>query len=424
MSFTKFARPIQIKLHQFCYSFKGNFSRPVNKFVHQMIFGILKSGTVQLNAIGRSLQEKIPLKKTTSRLGHHLAKPDLWLKVSQSTLQAQAATLRQCRFAICDLSDLCKEYAEQMEGLATVYDGSEQELGQGYWLSNVTAVNDDASIIVPAFSELFSHDVEVTSENQKILNAVETVLPYCAPDAVSVFDRGGDRRLLLNAHLKADRQFIVRQTGDRHLLYRGQEFAFDKLTAKIKLRWAYTVERIHKNKIQKRTYDCGAIPVQLTADGKQLWLVVMKNRKGGYCWLLCYFKNCQSVKEAVDLAIKGYGLRWKIEEVHRQIKSDYNLEAMCLQRYEALKTMNALLWMAASFLYTKLESLAIKIVFHPELALVNRKKLKDVLRFIYYKLAEAFKRIMAVSRIYDKTIFTQTDQQIALNLLDPATAGG
>jgi len=33
--------------------------------------------------------------------------------------------------------------------------------------------------------------------------------------------------------------------------------------------------------------------------------------------------------------------------------------------------------MAVSFLYTRLESLVLKIIYHPELALVNRKKFKQ-----------------------------------------------
>jgi hypothetical protein len=106
--------------------------------------------------------------------------------------------------------------------------------------------------------------------------------------------------------------------------------------------------------------------VHLTATGKLLWLVVMKKRHGAYCWLLCYFKDCSSAQAAVELAVKGYGLRWKIEEVHRQIKVDYHLEEIRLERYEALKTMNALLWMAVSFLYTRLESLALTIISLPE----------------------------------------------------------
>jgi len=423
MSFTRFTQPMQTKLHQFCHSFADHFSRPENKFIRQMVFGILKGGSVQINTIARSLQEKISLKKTAKRLGTHLASPGLWQEVSHATLDAQASRLRKCRFVIIDPSDICKDYAEQMEGIATVYDGSEKELGHGYALCDLTVVDDDAQTIIPIYSELFSHLAEVTSENEKILNATETVMPYCDPEAICVHDRGGDREILLNAHLEAGRQFIARQTGARHLFYQGQEHSFDFLTRKTRLRWAYTIERVHKNKVRKRTYDCGAVRVRLDANGKSLWLVVMKGRHGGYCWLLCYFKNCHSAQEAVALALKGYGLRWKIEEVHRQIKVDYHLEAICLQRYEALKTMNALLWMAVSFLYTRLESLAIEIIFHPELALVNRKRPKDVLRFIYYKLALAFKKIMAIARLYDKIVFTQPDRQLTLTLNEPMPVG-
>lgn len=187
---------------------------------------------------------------------------------------------------------------------------------------------------------------------------------------------------MLNAHLAAERQVIVRQTGERHLCYQGKKHSFDFLTRKARLKWAYTVERIHKNKIRKRTYDCGALRVSLDENGKSLWLVVMKGRHGGYCWLLCYFKDCRSAKQAVELALKGYGLRWKIEEVHHEIKVDYKLEAIRVERFDALKTMVALLWTAVSCLYTRLERLAPEPIFHPTLALVNRKKLKEVLRFM------------------------------------------
>ena len=54
----------------------------------------------------------------------------------------------------------------------------------------------------------------------------------------------------------------------------------------------------------------------------------------GSCWLLCHLKS-GTEQDAVKDAFRGYGHRWKIEEVHRQIKMDYDLEMICLQRYEA-----------------------------------------------------------------------------------------
>jgi len=346
----------------------------------------------------------------------------LWQQVTSATLKTQAASLRKCGFVIVDLSDITKKYAKKMEGQAGVYDGSEGETGFGYWLCNITAVNDDASIVVPTYSELFSHTAEVTSENEKILNAVGQVAPLCAPDNILLLDRGGDRIELFQPHLHADQQFIVRQVGNRHLIYKNKKRSFKYLTQHTALHWTITVERIHKNKVRKLTFDCGALPVQLTATGKRLWLVVMKRRHGGYCWLLCYFKNCASAQAAVELAVRGYGLRWKIEEVHRQIKGDYHQEAIRLERYEALKTMNALLWMAVSFLYTRLENLALEIIAVLELGLVNRRNPKDLLRFKFYKLAAAVKRIVAVARLYDKITFPQVERQMFLPLTDPALA--
>lgn len=423
MPFTELTRPVQIKLYQFHRTFADDFSRPVDKFIRQMVFGILKSGSVQLNRIARDLHERIPLKKVTQRLGAHLEKAGLWLNVAMATLRAQAPSLRRCRFVIFDISDISKSYVQKMEGLAGVRDGSSGEIGLGYWLCNVTAVDETGTVIVPVYSELFSHTAEVTSENQKILDAVHRVMPLCGPEAISVLDRGGDRGVLLRAYLKDDRQFIARQNATRYLFYRGHKCSFAFLTRMTTLRQRCTVKRTHKNKVHTLTYDCGAIRVRLTATGKPLWLVVMKARNRGYCWLLCHFKYCCSAKAAVELAVRGYGLRWKIEEVHRQIKGDYQLEAIRLQRYEALKTMNALLWMAVSFLYTRLESLALRIIYHPELGLVNRKGLGAMLRFIYYKLAAAVKKILAVSRLYDKIAFPRADRQLLLPIFLPLSNG-
>ncbi len=422
-SFRDFTKPLQIKLHQFCANLAPRFSRPVNKFIQQMVFGILKSSSVQLNSIGRSLQEKISLKKVTQRLGAHLGKPGLWQEISTATVAMQTASLRQCGFVIVDLSDIAKTYAQKMEGLAGVYDGSEGDTAKGYWLCNITAVNDDATIVVPAYSELFSHTAEVTSENEKLLHAVEQVMPLDeAANQIMVQDRGGDRETLLKAHLQAGRQCIVRQTAKRHLWYKGKARSFKYLTQHTDLPWVYTVERIHKNKVRKLTFACGAISVQLEATGKRLWLVVMKERRRGHCWLLCYFKDCPSAQAAVELAMKGYGLRWKIEEVHRQIKMDYHWEAIRLLRYEALKTMNALLWMAVSFLYTRLEALAQAIIRLKDLGIDNQKTKTDLLRFKYYKLAFAFTRIMAISRLYDQITFPKPDRQITLPLAELALA--
>jgi len=319
-----------------------------------MLFGILKSGRVEINSIARGLQEETPIKKVHKRIGSHLGKAGLWQSISKATLKAQSWALKNCRFVLYDLSDIQKGYAEKMDGLAYVYDGSKGTTGNGYWLGNVSAVDEQAGTLIPLYSELYSHEAEVCSQNQKILDAVDTVLAYCPKGAITVMDRGCDREIIIKGLLQDSREFIIRQTAKRHVYLNDKLIPFKSASRKVQLQYRHEVERIHKNKTERLVYDCGAKKIRLTKDGPDLWLVVLKEKRRGHCWLLCRFENVTDAGEAVALAIKGYGYRWKIEEVHRQVKKDYALEAIRLQRYEALKSMNALLWMALSFLYTRL----------------------------------------------------------------------
>ena len=46
----------------------------------------------------------------------------------------------------------------------------------------------------------------------------------------------------------------------------------------------------------------------------------------------------------------AYGLRWRVEEYHRQIKQDYSLESIFLHKYSSIKNMGVILMLAAVFL--------------------------------------------------------------------------
>ena len=124
-----------------------------------------------------------------------------------------------------------------------------------------------------------------------------------------------------------------------------------------------------------------------------LWLISVTEPGKGKSWYLCYIA-AESEREAIDIAMQGYGYRWKIEEVHRQIKNDYHLEEISLRRYVALKNFNALFWVVMSFNYFHLDGLSIHILSESKMQLVYRKKLHEYIGFIYYKLAKALKSIL------------------------------
>src|ERR1017187_6490737 len=86
--------------------------------------------------------------------------PPAWPKApfpsSQRYLQNGGKLSRARRFcAACE-----KEYAQKMENLATVRDGSTGELHKGYWLCDVTGAEVNGSEIVPLYQKLYSAEAK------------------------------------------------------------------------------------------------------------------------------------------------------------------------------------------------------------------------------------------------------------------------
>ena len=55
---------------------------------------------------------------------------------------------------IIDISDLHKEYAKRMAGLGRVHDGSKHKEGSGYWLCDVTGVNEVGELLLRSHHSL------------------------------------------------------------------------------------------------------------------------------------------------------------------------------------------------------------------------------------------------------------------------------
>jgi hypothetical protein len=110
----------------------------------------------------------------------------------QNRLIRQAAPrIEDDTLLVLDLSDLTKKHAEKMEYMAWVRDGSEKELGWGYWTLNIVGANTKGSKIVPLHGRLFLHAVPGhRSENEEIREAVGMVAEGVRKRGIWVMDRG------------------------------------------------------------------------------------------------------------------------------------------------------------------------------------------------------------------------------------------
>jgi hypothetical protein len=117
-----------------------------------------------------------------------------------------------------------------------------------------------------------------------------------------------------------------------------------------------------------------------------LWLVTVKRPGKGRCYFLSYI-DAETAEEAVRQVMEGYGCRWKIEEVHRQVKQDYNYESISLRRYPALRNFNTLFWITMGFLYQQLEDISLKLILGFREPLIYTGRLGNMGTFYLYKLS-------------------------------------
>jgi hypothetical protein len=181
--------------------FSGELSAGLPKvsrrFVAEIIFGIQARGSVRLTEVGRALGEKISLKKTEERLSRQLGRRGLERRIQRRLIEQASARIEEDTLLVLDLSDVTKKYAEKMENMGRVRDGSEKELAWGYWTLNIVGANTKGTKIVPLYGRLFSHVVEGhESENIEIRDAIGEVAEVLGRRGIWVMDRGGDRGYL------------------------------------------------------------------------------------------------------------------------------------------------------------------------------------------------------------------------------------
>jgi len=364
------------------------FSRPEVKNVTGMLYGMLKSPGVHVSGMVRALGEPITPKKTWERLSRNLRREGLWERLTAANIRRKRRKVRGKRYCIIDVSDIQKPEAVKMEGLSRVRDGDgsgggDRVIGSGYWWLN--GVMADGSGIVPVYSEIYSLDYEGrVSENGKIIRVTEMVHEV-HPEAVYVLDRGGDRSVIFAALLDGGKRFVVRCQGQRSLRLHsdsGKETNIEETARRTKpsCRW--------KSLRNGEVFEVGLRRVYLGEN--PLWLVVSRRSRGGMSW---YLTNVEGSRRAVmETVMEAYGLRWRVEEYHRQVKQDYNLEGIRLRTYGAIKNMAALVMVAASFCALLPENLVIKLLVSS--LRLPRRRLSDIPCYPYYMITAAVARAL------------------------------
>jgi len=177
MNFSHLANKLRSKITKFSGILSQDLDKTAGRFVKEAVYGIMASQSVMLTDIGRQLESSVPLKKIEERFSRQLIKPRIWDRLHERILSLASSRVKDRTLLILDLSDLKKKYAEKMEYLAQVRDGSEGgEIVDGYWTNQVVASDVDSNEITPLYMSLYSQNApDLTSENDEILKAIDNV---------------------------------------------------------------------------------------------------------------------------------------------------------------------------------------------------------------------------------------------------------
>jgi hypothetical protein len=355
-----------------------------------MVYGIQASESVLLTEIGRALNEPIALRKTQWRLSRNLQRPELEGVVQQNVLRMAAPRIQNDTLLIVDPSDIAKKYAEKMEYLGRVRDGSAHKLAKGYWTVHVMGAELGGDTVVPLYQRLWSAKApDFESENEEILRAVDAVQAYAGTRGIWVCDRGGDRINLFEPLLNRRARFLIRLRGDRHLIDNGEVRSTRSIAAACSCRHRRLITRIEGNRERHYELRFGFRRVKLPGREEPLCLLVIHGFGEEPLMLLTTEPLTQSFK-CLWWFVRAYIKRWSIEETIRYIKTCYDLENVRVLNYQSLQNLLPLLLAVMFFCACVLDHDARLSVMA---GYVERaaKRLFGIPDFKYYALADGLR---------------------------------
>lgn len=212
---------IKAQLSRFSGIISRGYAVPKRRLIKEVLYGIQATKDVKLSSISRSLNEVQSLMKTEDRLSRNLDDVDLTEGINHEICRLGGSKVLDDMVIALDPGDIRKKYAQKMEYLCGIRDGSENEVGNGYWLCKCVAADIEHRQVIPLYCEAYSQEAEgFLSENDQLFRVIETVGHSVGTRGIWAMDRGGDRNKILDKFLDPSnpKRFVIRLTKKRDVV--------------------------------------------------------------------------------------------------------------------------------------------------------------------------------------------------------------
>jgi len=387
---------IKGQLSKFSGIIAQGFSKAKQRLIKEMIYGIQAAKDIKLSSVTRVLNEIIPLIKTEDRLSRNLDDEDFTQEINDEICRLGSAKVAEDMVIAIDPGDLRKKYAAKMEYLCRIHDGSEHQLGDGYWLAKAVAADVGHKKVIPLYLEAYSQEArEFTSENHQLFKVIDTVGSHIGPKGIYAIDRGGDRGKLYDKFLEKgkEKRFVIRLEKTRDLTHKGVKKNCHLLATMLPCPYETVIIKYEDGKEEKVTVSYNALPVRLPGRDYPLFLVVVKGFGKEPMMLLTSCPINLKSKEAIWRIVEIYLTRWKCDESFRYIKQCYNLEDIRVRHYTSIRNMVVLVLAVAYFASVYLgDNLKLKMLVE-RIYLVS-KRFFGVPTFFNYAIADGLYNLL------------------------------
>lgn len=397
---------------KFSEKISKKFSRPVMKFICNMIYGILSSKSCLLSEIARNLNEKISLRKTVTRLSRNLNDFDGGEELFEEYLKSIKNRYNDKSVLIIDGSDITKPASTKLEGLCEVRDGSTGEIGTGYHTLGA-AVLSDRKLPYGVYSRIYSSkEKDFTSEDNENLKCFEFLSKHFSKSNIRTMDRGFDCNKYYEYFIKHNEKFIIRAKKNRNVIYKGKTINILKLANTFKGK--YKLEYRDKSGVN-RSVKISIIPIRLCEfKNTELNLVVVYGFGATPMMLITNLKSDD--KRLCTAVCKVYLMRWRIEEYFKFKKQSFDFENLRVQSLKSIRNLDLLLTIAIGYV-AELSGKSENIKLRTEIIEVS-KRLFGVPSFVYYAVADGIFEILKLVKSGIDKFFSAPENNGQLLLFD------
>ena len=351
--------PISKKFHDYFRSFLKQVKRPVKKNFLELAKGVVLANTVIVSEVIRVTDKKLRVRKGVERIGNMLDKIESYELNEYMIATKHAEKIHEKTIIAIDNSDTIKEYAECLEGMSRVHDGSKGELKNGFEIFGSSYIDDEGKSHMLQF-ELYSRKTdEYKSEYKEWEKNMDSLLRIIHTDAgVFVMDCGYDGSKYYDYLLKNEKDFVIRvnekRTKPRKVYFENfkEKWDVNALPYSKEKKTQVTIKNKKTNRFELVTVKLSKASIRLTENGESLNLVRIRRLKKGSktreIYLLTTLK-ASGINQMIKI-YETYLKRWKIEELFRSIKQHFQIENIQLRKLNRIQSLYRLIAIMHNFL--------------------------------------------------------------------------